>query len=297
PRRIIWFGAKEQRPYTLSVLRSGVSPLPVEGTYVQRGFLPRWLATFFGVFLALAITFVMLWIAYKPSIASGATESVAEAGSTLAPSPSATSSAPLPPAPTQSTTPPAADTATGAAAGASGGGGGGATATVTAKPKAETAATAVNRLAKDDPGGRHVCYRAFVQGKGWQKPVCDGTVSGTVGQGRPIKALNVAVYGVQGSAGNAMVYNPDSTNGQGTWKPNWTPIVADGKDNYIGGTKQDTPYFVTFVWNVGSGQACNMVKISGLDWKAQSCNNARPDLNTAGDFDNSRFIEAIKLTV
>ncbi|MHC3472986.1 ricin-type beta-trefoil lectin domain protein, partial [Streptomyces sp. 7R007] len=90
PRRIIWFGAKEQRPYRLSVLRSGANPLPVEGTYVQRGFLPRWLATFFGVFLALAITFVMLWIAYKPSVSSGATESVVEAGGALTPSPTPT---------------------------------------------------------------------------------------------------------------------------------------------------------------------------------------------------------------
>ncbi|NED31276.1 peptidoglycan-binding protein, partial [Streptomyces sp. SID8499] len=45
PRKIIWFGSKEQRPYTLSVQRSGANPLPVEGTYLQRGFLPRWLAT------------------------------------------------------------------------------------------------------------------------------------------------------------------------------------------------------------------------------------------------------------
>ncbi|MEU1401262.1 RICIN domain-containing protein, partial [Streptomyces sp. NPDC005728] len=87
PRKIIWFGSKEQRPYTLSVLRSGSSPLAVEGTYVQRGFLPRWLATFLGVVMALAVTFVMLWIAYKPNVSSRATEKVAAAGQTLAPSP------------------------------------------------------------------------------------------------------------------------------------------------------------------------------------------------------------------
>ncbi|MFI5684855.1 ricin-type beta-trefoil lectin domain protein [Streptomyces sp. NPDC051636] len=85
PRKIIWFGAKEQRPYTLAVQRSGANALPIEGTYIQRGFLPRWLATFFGVFMALAITFVMLWIAYKPNVRTGATEKTAEAGATLAP--------------------------------------------------------------------------------------------------------------------------------------------------------------------------------------------------------------------
>jgi hypothetical protein len=295
PRRIIWFGPKEQRPYTLNVLRSGVNPLPVEGTYVQRGFLPRWLATFFGIFIGLAITFVMLWIAYKPGVNSGATEKTAEAGATLAPSPSASASPALPPAPAPTTTPsPAAGDG---GAGGSGGGGGGGDSSASAKPKADTAATAVNRLAASDPGGRHVCYRAFVQDEGWQKPVCDGTVGGTVGQARAIKALNVAVYGVQGSAGSAMVHDDQSTNGQGRWLPSWTAIKADGKDNYIGSTKKDAPFLVTFVWNVGSGQACNVVKVRDQDWRDQSCNNARPDLNTAGAFDNSRWIEAIKLTV
>ncbi|GGJ64331.1 hydrogenase expression protein [Streptomyces brasiliensis] len=97
PRRIIWFGSKEQRPYTLNVLRSGAEPLPTEGTYVQRGFLPRWLATFFGVFVALAITFVLLWTAYKPSVNTGATEKPVEAGATLSPSTTPTSAMPLEP--------------------------------------------------------------------------------------------------------------------------------------------------------------------------------------------------------
>ncbi|MGW1556882.1 ricin-type beta-trefoil lectin domain protein [Streptomyces sp. NPDC002144] len=90
PRRIIWFGSREQHPYTLNVVRSGTNPLPVEGTYLQRGFLPRWLATFFGVFMALGITFVMLWIAYKPAVNSGATEKTVEAANTLAPTPTPT---------------------------------------------------------------------------------------------------------------------------------------------------------------------------------------------------------------
>lgn len=125
PRRIIWFGAKEQRPYTLSVLRSGVEPLPVEGTYVQRGFLPRWLATFFGVVTALAITFVMLWLAYKPNVSSGATEKLAEAGSTLAPSPTATPAlTPAPPPQSAAAESPKAASGDGGKGGGSGGGGG-----------------------------------------------------------------------------------------------------------------------------------------------------------------------------
>ncbi|MGW7255832.1 RICIN domain-containing protein [Streptomyces sp. NPDC054834] len=138
PRKIIWFGAKEQRPYTLSVLRSGTDPMPVEGTYVQRGFLPRWLATFFGVFTALAVTFVMLWIAYKPNVGTGATEKVAEAGTTLAPSPTPTPAltSAAPPESAAAGTPTAAsgDSDKGGGGGSGGGGGGGAPAATKKAP-------------------------------------------------------------------------------------------------------------------------------------------------------------------
>ncbi|MDX2700642.1 COG1470 family protein, partial [Streptomyces ipomoeae] len=100
PRQIIWFGSKEERPYTFAVQRSGVAPLGVDGMYVQRGFLPGWLATFLGVFLALAITFVTLWLAYKPQVRSDAREKTEPAAvSTLEPSPEAPATAP-PPMPT-----------------------------------------------------------------------------------------------------------------------------------------------------------------------------------------------------
>lgn len=189
PRQIIWFGSKEQRPYALSVQRSGVKAQPVEGTYVQRGFLPRWLATFLGVFMALAITFVMLWLAYKPQVRSAATEKLQEAGvSTLPPSPSPSLPLPPPSIPAQAPTQEAAPTPTGKPAGGGGGGGGQEKKKEETKAPVVTAATAVTRLAADDPGVRHICYRAYETGEGWQKPVCDGALAGTVGQNRPIKS-------------------------------------------------------------------------------------------------------------
>ncbi|MGW7385218.1 ricin-type beta-trefoil lectin domain protein [Streptomyces sp. NPDC054794] len=127
PRQVIWFGSKEQRPFSLTVQRSGVVPLGVDGTFVQRGFLPRWLATTLSVVTALAIAFVMFWIAYKPSVGSGASEKLAEAGSTALPSPIASapsaprtdaSADPLPPS-QPSSAPPRHDT------GGSGSGSGG----------------------------------------------------------------------------------------------------------------------------------------------------------------------------
>ncbi|MFI1414945.1 RICIN domain-containing protein [Streptomyces sp. NPDC020707] len=132
PRQISWFGSKESRPYTLAVQRSGVGPLDVEGTYIQKSFLPRWLATFLGIFMALAITFVMLWIAYKPNVRSTATEKLQEAGvSTLAPSPSPTPKAPKAPSAEAEPSAPAAQNSDGAG----GGGGPAAKPTKTAAPK------------------------------------------------------------------------------------------------------------------------------------------------------------------
>ncbi|MFA3872673.1 ricin-type beta-trefoil lectin domain protein [Streptomyces sp. MMCC 100] len=90
PKQVIWFGSKEERPYKLAVRRSGVDPTEVEGTYVQRGFLPRWLATFLGIAVALTVAFVMIWIAYKPQVRTSATEQTQQAGAALAPSPSVT---------------------------------------------------------------------------------------------------------------------------------------------------------------------------------------------------------------
>ncbi|WP_133910914.1 ricin-type beta-trefoil lectin domain protein [Streptomyces sp. NBC_00582] len=88
PRQIIWFGGKEQRPYALSVQRSGAVPLSVDGTFVQRGFLPRWLATTLSIAMALTIAFVMIWLTYKPQVRSLASEKMVEVNGSALPSPS-----------------------------------------------------------------------------------------------------------------------------------------------------------------------------------------------------------------
>ncbi|MFF4537705.1 hypothetical protein [Streptomyces aureus] len=170
-------------------------------------------------------------------------------------------------------------------------------ATVTAKPAQDTAATAVNRLARNDPSGRHVCYRAYVSGQGWQKPVCDGTMAGTSGRNSPIKALNIAVSGSGGSAANAFVHNPDSTDGRGTWEPAWTAVIADGGNNYIGSTKKSAPVMSGFAINIGSGRVCQTAKVHGFDWGAQGCADARPGYVFGGALENDRWLEAVRFTV
>ncbi|AYC43144.1 hypothetical protein [Streptomyces griseorubiginosus] len=168
-------------------------------------------------------------------------------------------------------------------------------ATVTARPAQETAATAVNRLHRSDPSGRHICYRAYLSGQGWQKPVCDGTLAGTTSGTHPIKALNIAVYGGAGSAANAFVHDAKSTDGRGKWKPHWTAVIGDGKNNYIGSTKSSAPYMTGFAINIGSGQLCRSTKVHGYDWGSADCTQPRPGYIFGGALENTRWLEAVKL--
>ncbi|WP_428934539.1 hydrogenase expression protein HypA [Streptomyces sp. ACT015] len=171
------------------------------------------------------------------------------------------------------------------------------TATVTARAPLNTAATAVNRLARNDPDGRHICYRAFVGGSGWQTPVCDGTMAGTTGQGKRITALNIAVWNAGGSSANALLHNPDSTDGNAKWQPNWTAVMADGKNVYIGSSKPGAPFMTGFAMNVGSGSVCHSAKMHNGGWGPQYCKNARPEYLFGGTTDNTNWFEAVKLTV
>ncbi|MGW4199140.1 hydrogenase expression protein HypA [Streptomyces sp. NPDC005004] len=173
-----------------------------------------------------------------------------------------------------------------------------ATATVTAKPPAETAGTAVNRLAASDPGGRHICYRAYVSGQGWQKPVCDGTMAGTTGRNRAIKALEIAVRGVGGSAANAFVHKPGSTDGKGVWQPSWTAVTGDGGNFRVGGAAHGAPDMLGFAVNVGSGRICQATRLVGSTaWSGTGCADARPAYAFGGTLDNDRRLEAVRFTV
>ncbi|MFD9440130.1 hydrolase, partial [Streptomyces sp. NPDC060006] len=299
PRQIIWFGSKEERPYTLAVQRSGVTPLDVEGTYVQRGFLPRWLATFLGVFMALAITFVMLWIAYKPPVRSQAKEQLQEAGISTLPPASPSVSPPAPPTPTvPATTPTPVAEAPPAGGGGSGGGGG---SEKEKKTPERTAATAVQQLAAQDPGGRHICYRAFVADKGWTDAVCDGETAGSVGQSKAVKALNIAVSGTKGTAGVAFIHNPGSTNGKGYYNNVPWSGVPDGIDNYIGSTKKDAQNMLGFTINVdeGGGPVCQTTHVHNEGWHGMGCDKPGEGEGFifGGTLSNDLWLEAVKFTV
>ncbi|MEV5646417.1 hypothetical protein AB0L67_41185 [Streptomyces flaveolus] len=170
--------------------------------------------------------------------------------------------------------------------------------TVAAKPSPDTAATAVNRLASKNPG-RHICYRVYVSGQGWRKPVCDGRTAGTPGKG-VITAVNIAVSGTKGTSGAAYVYDPASTNGEGHFPKPWSE-VPDGLDHYLGSTKKHAPHMLGFTINVdrGAGSVCQTTYIHGGDWLGLACDEIGSgyDFTYAGTHDNDLWIEAIRLTV
>nr|WP_239149532.1 hydrolase [Streptomyces sp. SID12501] len=315
PRDIIWFGSKEQRPYTLAVQRSGVRPVDVEGTYVQRGFLPGWLATVLGVALALTITFVMIWFAYKPNFRSAATEQLQEAGVSTLPPSSAPASVVAPPPPSTTVSPvvePPAPQVTPTQSTNGNGNGDESTGGTEKKKETEekketkeakapevTAATAVQQAAADAPERKHICYRAYVTGMGWTNPACDGAIAGTTGLEKPIKALNIAVTGTNGTAATAFVHDPASTNGKGHYNAPWKGAV-DGVDNYIGSTKNDAPNMLGFSINVDNSKqvVCQTTHVHNDGWHGTGCDTpGGENLIFGGTLSNDLWLEAVTFTV
>ncbi|RSS83227.1 hypothetical protein [Streptomyces sp. WAC06614] len=156
----------------------------------------------------------------------------------------------------------------------------------------DTAAGAVSRLAARQPG-RHICYRAFVEGSGWQKPVCDGATAGTTGQAKRLKALNIATSGTKGTAANAYVHKEH-------WKTPWNS-AADGIDLYIGSTDKDYPYMLGFVINVGDGAVCQNAHIRTHGWGGLACDKplgqAAGNYIFGGTLSDSLWLEAVRFTV
>ncbi|MFI0409272.1 hypothetical protein [Actinomadura sp. 3N508] len=72
PGSIAWFGQRESHPYTVNVMRSGTEPVEVEGVFVQRAVMPRWLLGFMGMLVAFAFAFTIAWFTFKPDFGSKA---------------------------------------------------------------------------------------------------------------------------------------------------------------------------------------------------------------------------------
>ncbi|MFJ4698167.1 hydrolase [Streptomyces sp. NPDC088768] len=291
PKRIIWFGSKEQHPFKVAVQRAGVSPEAVDGTYVQRGFLPRWLATFLGILLALVLAFVMFWFAHKPNVTTRAEEQMEQVGSSLAPSPSAQPSLPAQPsAPAES--PPAQPQPSQSQNGGGGGGGGGGE-PKESKPPVETAATALHRKVKEDPDAPHICYRLRFEGGKWSKPVCENTLGAFDRTGPPITGMNIAASSVDGISAQAHVTDPSGTP---KWLP-WTP-VRDNQDIYIGAGGDYPPFMIGLNITVGKFEICHVAHFHVTNSRGDLvCDKARPESLFIGTNDNSKSIDGMFLYI
>jgi hypothetical protein len=156
------------------------------------------------------------------------------------------------------------------------------------RPAQETAAIAVSNLAAREPG-RHICYSAYLEHGGWQKPVCDGATAGAVKGDKKIKSLNIAVSGTKGTAANAYLHE------EGWWKTPW-PRVVDGMDNYINSTQKNAPYMLGFAINVGEGTVCQNAYVHTKGWHGLAC--AEPGSHIfGGTLDNSLWLKAVRFTV
>ncbi|MFJ1598240.1 hypothetical protein [Streptomyces sp. NPDC088261] len=157
------------------------------------------------------------------------------------------------------------------------------------KPPANTASLAVMKLATQH-AGRHICYRAYVKGIGWQAPVCDGAEAGTQGQNRPITALNIAVSSTNGV--NATPW----TMGEG-YKAPWKG-AADGGDLYIGVASSSAPALGGFAINIGVPLVCENAFVTDRGWLGLKCDDpGGENLIFAGTLEKTLALQAIRLTV
>ncbi|MCI3928224.1 hydrolase [Streptomyces sp. AN091965] len=289
PRQISWFGSKGEHPYALAVRRSGTEPTEVDGTFVQRGILPGWLATTFGLLVAVAIAFVMIWLTYQPQVKSVAREKPAEAGKIKPVSPSAPISS-APPAPDEKDDEPAGKPDEGASekpeSGGGGDGGGGGDSEED-EPEEQTAADAVRELAADSEG-RHICYRAYVQDDGWQDPVCDGAEAGTVGEDKPIRSLNIAVSGTGGVNATA-AYVTEHWRAGDDWKN-----AGDTEDLYIGDKDSNHP-MEGFSISVPDGSVCFEAYAKDTEWIQEVCTPEGKDFYAGAPMEEDRQLEGIRL--
>ncbi|MGW1561919.1 hypothetical protein ACWCQ1_36105 [Streptomyces sp. NPDC002144] len=159
------------------------------------------------------------------------------------------------------------------------------------KPAPNTAALAVSKLAAAS-GGRHICYRAYVAGTGWQAPVCDGATAGT--DGRAIKALNIAVAGTNGTNANAAYQGAGFTT---PWKG-----VGNGSDLVIGTASKSARNMSGFAINVNRGNGGNICQdayVSGKGWLGLGCDTAETTNKFVfgGDVSKERALEAVRFTV
>jgi uncharacterized protein YjdB len=127
-----------------------------------------------------------------------------------------------------------------------------------------------------------VCYTSYLQGIGWQGPRCDGQVSGTVGQGRRIEAILMAVSGTGGFCARVHVQD-------GGWQAR--ECAPDGGQVLLATTGSGKRIEALGV-SVHAGYVCGSGHVQDQGWQAGQCGPAI----TLGTTGQSRRLEAFWLT-
>jgi hypothetical protein len=87
PRKRFWRGQPKTRPFKVAVESESGPPLVLDGSILQEALLPRWLVPALLALLAALILLAILWLTLlQPAIKSAATQALADAGITPAPS-------------------------------------------------------------------------------------------------------------------------------------------------------------------------------------------------------------------
>lgn len=120
------------------------------------------------------------------------------------------------------------------------------------------------------------------------------------GIGEQITSVDIAVSGINGTAGRAQVYNPEGTGTEQYFPDPWSEAV-DGTDNYLGSTEKDAPYMRGFTIQVDHAESavCQSAYIHDADWLPTACDNPgdKLELTYAGAQANDLWFEAVRLTV
>ncbi|KUF18732.1 hypothetical protein AT728_06690 [Streptomyces silvensis] len=120
--------------------------------------------------------------------------------------------------------------------------------------------------------------------------MCDGAEAGTVGEGRPIRALNIAVSGTDGVSATA-AYVREHWRAGDRWK-----AAEDQKDLYIGDKKSDHP-MQGFSISIPGGSACFEVYAKDVEWIQEVCTPEGKDFYAGAPMEKDLQLEAVRLKV
>ncbi|MFI6449846.1 hypothetical protein [Kitasatospora sp. NPDC050543] len=165
----------------------------------------------------------------------------------------------------------------------------GSSATTTSGGQAESRQAELRAAAEQAAatGGRHICYSVLLTGSGWQAPVCDGAVAGTVGQSRQLEAVNIIPADGGTVCGVAHVQNLG-------WQPQqcgseFAPLLL--------GTVGQGLRLESVGVTSSSGSVCAAGHVQNIGWQPKVCSDIPGRFTYIGTTGQALRLEAMLFTV